>query len=383
MSSTTPPQPTQDRPTNEAGNDSPTISRAPAWSDTDSDPGAPPFVRDQEFWLDDGTIILIARGIGFRVYRGLLAAQSPIFQDTFSCASPSKSAGESFDGCPVVHLNDSPEDLRYLLRVILPVTKRTFFVVKDRIDTGGLTFDQVSSVIRIAHKYEISDVQRQALDVLKIWFPSDFDAFDAWRTSPPEGLKKTHAIAAVNIARLTNTPDILPLALYMCVTLRGYILNGWRRQDGTIEHLDSEDLRRCLNARDSLFKEGNDMRINMLQKSLQIGRKLALACSGALLPPPRGQPDSVDRRAAASSAFAASSAQQRRVRALDPSTILPLTFYRTEHLAAEDLRRCTDGRDTLAPEATASVLFQVFHPPPVDGGLDPSFCRKRCRELLI
>lgn len=127
MSSTTPPQPTQDRPTTEAGNDSLTIFRALAWSDTDSDAGAaPPFIRDQEFWIDDGTIILIARGIGFRVYRGLLAAQSPIFRDTFSCASPSKSAGESFDGCPVVHLADSPEDLKYLLRVILPVTKRTY-----------------------------------------------------------------------------------------------------------------------------------------------------------------------------------------------------------------------------------------------------------------
>lgn len=113
---------------NEASNDSPPNSRAPAWSDTESDAGAPPFVRDQEFWLDDGTVILIAHDTGFRVYRGLLAAQSPVFRNSFSFSSPYKSAEERIDGYPVVRLTDSPEDLRHLLRVILPVRRRRYDV---------------------------------------------------------------------------------------------------------------------------------------------------------------------------------------------------------------------------------------------------------------
>ena len=46
--------------------------------------------RHEEFWFDDGSIVLVAkRRTGFRVYRALLAAQSTVFADTFSSPSPS------------------------------------------------------------------------------------------------------------------------------------------------------------------------------------------------------------------------------------------------------------------------------------------------------
>lgn len=80
------------------------------------------FERDAEFWLDDGNLVLIARNTGFRIYRGLLAAQSEVFRDMFASSSPS--TGECHNGCPVVYMSDSPEDLRRLLRVILPTTRR-------------------------------------------------------------------------------------------------------------------------------------------------------------------------------------------------------------------------------------------------------------------
>ena len=80
--------------------------------------------RSEEFWLEDGNLVLVARDVAFRVYRGLLAAQSTVFQDMFASASPT--TDEAFDGCPVVRLSDSPEDLLHLLRVLLPMTNRTW-----------------------------------------------------------------------------------------------------------------------------------------------------------------------------------------------------------------------------------------------------------------
>ena len=77
--------------------------------------------RDEEYWLDDGNVILIAGQAAFRLYKGLLARQSAIFCDMFIAVDPDPAA--TFDGCPVVHLSDSPEDLRALLQVLMP-TKR-------------------------------------------------------------------------------------------------------------------------------------------------------------------------------------------------------------------------------------------------------------------
>lgn len=99
-------------------------------------------------------------------------------------------------------------------------------------------------------------------------------------TYSKENQSPNYAIGAVNIARLTDTPEILPLALYMCYRQRGGVLDGWRREDGTVEYLDMADLRRCLNACDPLAKEGNDMRITLLNSE----KCLQAKCSGAVPP---------------------------------------------------------------------------------------------------
>ena len=78
----------------------------------------PELREDEEFWLDDGTIVLIAREVAFRFYKGALAIHSSVFADMFSLARPDESPSK-YD-CPVVHLDDTPEDLRWILRAFLP-----------------------------------------------------------------------------------------------------------------------------------------------------------------------------------------------------------------------------------------------------------------------
>ncbi|PIL26489.1 hypothetical protein GSI_12247 [Ganoderma sinense ZZ0214-1] len=197
-----------------------------------------------EFWFDDGSIVLVAQDTGFRVYRGLLALQSTVFADMLAASNPSP--GETVDGCPVIPLGDSPHDLVHL-RVLLPASL-VHYDISD--PNQPHSFETISAVIRLADKYHIQSVQDHALRALQRYhFTSNFDAF----SGPPDlviAVKPIHAIGAVNLARLTNTPRMLPLALYQCCRLDNEaLLAGWTRADGTVEHLTPEDFERCSAAR--------------------------------------------------------------------------------------------------------------------------------------
>ena len=75
--------------------------------------------RDEEFWFDDGTVILVASDVEFRFYKGLLASVSPVFKQLFADSRVVRTVPmdeEQTFSCPVVHVSDSPKELRYVLR---------------------------------------------------------------------------------------------------------------------------------------------------------------------------------------------------------------------------------------------------------------------------
>lgn len=79
------------------------------------------------FWFEDGNVILVAGDTRFRVYQGLLAAQSSVLAHIFSSSSLLGDTATSEeivsglgDPCLVVHLSDDPEDLRHMLRLFMP-----------------------------------------------------------------------------------------------------------------------------------------------------------------------------------------------------------------------------------------------------------------------
>ena len=235
-----------------------------------------PFTRDPDFWLEDGNIILLAGNTAFRVYRGLLKKHSVVFADMFATATVD--AGETFEDCPVVRLSDHPEDLKDLLTCIMPcstvrsvspsilsflqvITDTSPSPHRSRINakTGAPSyhFAELYAAIHLAHKYQCADVKLRALPLLKQSYPSVFSDYDAHDTSkaalddPPPSA----AVAVVNIARLTGTLSMLPLALYRACTLEERILDGYTWRDGSVEHLAPEDLRLCMRARKVLARE--------------------------------------------------------------------------------------------------------------------------------
>ena len=73
-------------------------------------------------WFDDGNVVLEAEQTQFRVYRGILSANSVIFKDMFSLCQ-SGEEGE-VEGCPLVHLSDSAQDVQIVLEVLHDSSQR-------------------------------------------------------------------------------------------------------------------------------------------------------------------------------------------------------------------------------------------------------------------
>lgn len=218
----------------------------------DSDVSAPrrndfPKVEEIEhhgsFWFDDGDVILVSGTTAFRVHASVLSRQSNILRDLLTRNRDTEMMG----GCAVVRLSDSVGDLTNLMSTFYE--SKHFLAVNDDVSRN-----LVLSLGRVGHKYNIEYLRAYAIDKLKAYFPSTFDEFiENDFEDDPETL-----IGSVNLARSMGVVSVLPAALYQCTVLRvKELLDGVRRDDGTVDRLSSEDLSRCLNGRRQLRHANN------------------------------------------------------------------------------------------------------------------------------
>ena len=78
-----------------------------------------------------------------------------------------------------------------------------------------MEFAELAALIRMSHKYHVEEVHSRSMHHLKLYFTNDLSTWDSagadgnlfLRITPPD------AIAAVNLARLTETQFVLPSAL--------------------------------------------------------------------------------------------------------------------------------------------------------------------------
>ncbi|PIL26524.1 hypothetical protein GSI_12282 [Ganoderma sinense ZZ0214-1] len=215
--------------------------------------GQETFTRDAHFWLEDGNLILLAGTTAFRVYRGILVKKSAVFADMFDTGS--LDATETFDGCPVVRLPDHPEDPRDFFQYLIPCFPLP--VLLEGVPVPASVFARLHAALHLAHKYQCPEVETRALFTLKKFYTANFTQYDVFDSTEFAFIRPQpeDSVAAVNIARLTQTPSMLPYALYLAATLEGEMMDGYKRRDGSVEHLSAEDLRRCIDARGPLARE--------------------------------------------------------------------------------------------------------------------------------
>ncbi|KAM5537293.1 hypothetical protein V8D89_009023 [Ganoderma adspersum] len=169
--------------------------------------------RDPEFWFSDGTVILVAKDVKFRIYRGLLGR-------VLSCIQGDVRSG----------------------RMSIPPEHSLFFKGTKP------SFHQISTYIRLGQKYKLDELYEQSRQFLKNHYTNDLGTWDEHTTWEPPGWPGNHSIGVVNLAWLINELSLLPTALLAYIYMDAVIMQGFRREDGTREMLALDDLRRCFQA---------------------------------------------------------------------------------------------------------------------------------------
>ncbi|KAI0816024.1 hypothetical protein BC628DRAFT_1152924 [Trametes gibbosa] len=232
--------------------------------------GKRPVFRSTCFWASDGNVVVVAdHTAAFRVHRGVLARHSSVFRDMFGLPQRSPPAGaddERLDGCPVVHVSESPADFALLLKVLYDGVHVLRY-------GQCLPFRIVAVALELGRKYDIEHLRADALSRLEtclcdslyaLWANARFYQV----TIPgPEGDEQQwaltsaamqivpvwDAIRAVNLVRAVDELSMLPMAMYLCTLLPvPILLYGTTRSygggNGRVDTLARDDVIRCVGA---------------------------------------------------------------------------------------------------------------------------------------
>ncbi|KAF7353937.1 hypothetical protein MVEN_01080000 [Mycena venus] len=170
--------------------------------------------RVQELWFDDGNLVIQAGNNQYRVFRGILAARSPVFKDMFSFPQPPDS--DLVEGCPLVHLSDSAEEVTVFFRAIFDSES---FMPPFPNQTD---FDTVCGCLRLSHKYGVEYLRRRALVHLSCRYPTtlaECDAVEVAKTIPLSWKRPTSDSYPVFLLLLLREVDAIWLLPYLFYVL--------------------------------------------------------------------------------------------------------------------------------------------------------------------
>ncbi|RPD62563.1 hypothetical protein L226DRAFT_328741 [Lentinus tigrinus ALCF2SS1-7] len=218
-------------------------------------PGPGTLVKDQELWLEDGNIVIVANGShAFRVLKSLLSRVSPVLKDIFE--KEKCKPDRIVEGCPSIPFYDSPTDVRHFLRTVIlggPGSLRQ----------ASLPFATLASIIRIAHKYEATALLKDASSRLESfliprpghWLEQAALPWEArWDMGQQQcgiSFEPSDAVSAVNLAlpSMLDMPLMLPLAFYLCSLADNALIlrHGVEREDepDVRDVLGDADYTRC------------------------------------------------------------------------------------------------------------------------------------------
>lgn len=184
--------------------------------------------KHTDLWFCDGSIVLRAEDTLFRVHKSQLARHSAFFRDLFSLPQPSADSATSasptaltidttneIEGCPVLRLFDTAEDVENLLMALYDGPN---FGKNDSAD-----FRMVSGILRLATKYLVDSLRTKALVHLSRAWPTSLKGWDAredlaradeMQSGPGMSTVYPSPADVVILAREVNAPSLLPSAFY-------------------------------------------------------------------------------------------------------------------------------------------------------------------------
>ncbi|KAJ7287168.1 hypothetical protein C8J57DRAFT_1167172 [Mycena rebaudengoi] len=209
-------------------------------------------ITRSEIWHDDGSVVLQAENIQFRVHWSVLALHSTFFQGMRGLPQPPDQ--ETVEGCPLIELPDSPEDFKYLLDALYhpAVTNQK-----------ALPLPMIASFLRIGRKYEFKELLDIAVDRLTFENPTSLKEYDALTAACGGEYAMTRIVHSSSIlfdvltlARENDIMTVLPCAYYRVLMAydQSEIFDGVPREDETSATLSPADQRILVLAREKILK---------------------------------------------------------------------------------------------------------------------------------
>ncbi|KAF5340730.1 hypothetical protein D9611_007355 [Ephemerocybe angulata] len=206
-----------------------------------------PVIRS-DLWFEDGSVVLQVQDVQFKVHRTIVARHSPIFLDVFAMPHPQDEP--TVEGCPVLHLQDSVQDVRHMLLA---------FYDKGHSTRDPLAFDAVAAMIRMGRKYDIDYLRHEALLRLTTEFPT---TLSEWDKLPHDYTQIHHQSGIlfdiVNLAHDNDIKSVLPAAYYLCIQEFEDLLTGTARDDESVAQVSYDVKRECILGRERLFRAQTD-----------------------------------------------------------------------------------------------------------------------------
>ncbi|KAF7982517.1 hypothetical protein HWV62_28126 [Athelia sp. TMB] len=202
-------------------------------AENSTDESAPIEPVRSDIWYADGNVILQAEGVHFKVHKSILAQSSSIFEDMFSLPQPPSSGADTMDGCPIVHLSDSAQEVEYVLRAIF---QQQYMGYEEELPVAV-----VAAFLCLGRKYDMKKLEREARRRLYKAFPLTMRDADALYDSIPgiigSEVDDTY-IDILALARRGEVYSILPRVLYVICTIYTpmEIAKGWEK-DGITRSL--------------------------------------------------------------------------------------------------------------------------------------------------
>ena len=83
-----------------------------------------PSCRCQALWFPDGSIILATKGLSFKVHYSVLGIRSEVLSKL--CEQCTQDPSSSFEGCPVISVDDNDSDMENMLSIVYGIDRYVF-----------------------------------------------------------------------------------------------------------------------------------------------------------------------------------------------------------------------------------------------------------------
>ncbi|KAF8184217.1 hypothetical protein BJ912DRAFT_975411 [Pholiota molesta] len=177
-----------------------------------------------KLWFDDGSLVIQASSIRYRIHRTIICQHSAIFRDMMAMPQPNDESLDNentFDGCPVVKLEDNSDELSMLLEALYNLDYVQELELAIRSGNEDIALQSISGVLRLSTKYESWTLRKKAVRVLEMLNPTELKEFMARcstsvaRLTEDERAKQmARLFSIVELSKNCGLLQFLPVALY-------------------------------------------------------------------------------------------------------------------------------------------------------------------------